>query len=260
MVVSRMWWNHSASCLQRCKGPGRRERLAPSDLLYSPHCTLIVLSCKCVENWLDVCFVKQVEQPLRQVELMQEVHLRFDHRVDCFWFWQINNPRNLKVSSGDSAEVVSGVRGQWRGHREAHSHLHRLSVLVMLKFKFLWPHRRISCPTSCPYADSSLSRMRPMTVVSSAMFSGLTDGSPEVHLFVCRVRTAVGSKHVPGGAPVLTIWVQLHLLLLVCQEASGGMHSEPAEFTGEERKSSKLKSTDRRIQVFVPCELRCCRM
>src|SRR4029434_5730706 len=95
-----------------------------------------------------------------------------------FRFREIVNPRNLKDSTVNTV-LLSMVRGGSAGRLLLKSTV--ISTVLSVFISRLWrPHNRASCSTSRQYADSSSSGMRPMTVVSSANFRILIDGSPEV--------------------------------------------------------------------------------
>lgn len=75
-------------------------------------------------------------------------------------------------------------------------------VLDMLRVRLFTVHHCTRCSTSSRYDVSSLSRMRPITVVSSANFRSLTDGELDVQLLVYRENNR-GDNTQPCGAPVL---------------------------------------------------------
>ena len=87
-------------------------------------------------------------------------------------------PRNLKVSTVDTV-LSSIVRGGRMGEFLLKSTTIS-TVLNVFNSKLFWWHHETSCSTSRLYAVSSLSRMRPITVISSANFNSLTDGSFEI--------------------------------------------------------------------------------
>src|SRR4029434_10299080 len=94
-----------------------------------------------------------------------------------FRFREIVDHRNLKDSTANT--VLYMVRGGSAGGLLLKSTVIS-TVLSVFSSWLLRPHHRTSCSTPRLYADSSSSRMRPMTDVSSANFRSLTDGSPEV--------------------------------------------------------------------------------
>src|SRR4029434_9069336 len=120
-----------------------------------------------------------------------------------FRFWEIVDARNLKDSTANTV-LLSMVWGGSAGGLLLKSTV--ISVLSVFSSRLLRTHHRARCSTSLLYADSSSSRMRPMTNVSSANFRSLTDGSPEVQSFVNREKSSGESTH-PWGAPVLTVRV-----------------------------------------------------
>src|SRR4029434_10447572 len=114
--------------------------------------------------------------------LMLGSHFRFRDIVDS---------RNLKDSTANTV-LLCMMRGGSAGGLLLKSTVIS-TVLSVFGSRLLRPQHRTSCSTSRLYADSSSSRMRPMTGVSSANFRSLTDGSPEVQSFVYREQTDVGA-------------------------------------------------------------------
>src|SRR4029434_382009 len=171
-----------------------------------------------------------------------------------FRFREIVDPRNLKDSTANRV-LLSMVRGGSAGGLLLKSTVIS-TVLSVFSSRLLQPHHRTSCSTSRLYADSSSSRMRPITDVLSADFRSLTDGSPEVQSLVYREEqwgehTSLGgtSADCPGAGYNFS---QPHLLLPVYQEVcnpltGGGMHSELGEFGEEDFWDDGVK---RRAEVY----------
>ena len=105
--------------------------------------------------------------------------------------WEIVDPRNLKVSTADTVLLSMGRGGSVGGAPpEVLCHLH--------SFELVQPQVVLTTSEGQLfnlYADSSLSLMRPMTVMSSANLRSLTDGCSRW----CRGRRAVGRAHIPRG-------------------------------------------------------------
>ncbi|XP_058015868.1 RING finger protein 141 isoform X1 [Ahaetulla prasina] len=77
-------------------------------------------------------------------------------------------------------------------------------------------HHKASCSTSHLYADSSLSRMRPITVVSSANLSSSTDGFFEMQSLVYREKRSGESTQPWGGAVLIVQVTDVILLSFTC--------------------------------------------
>ncbi len=100
----------------------------------------------------------------------------------CSWWW-------VGESRGVSPEV--------------HDHLHCLERVELQVVKIAPDSQLLNLLSE---ADSSPPWMRPMTVVSSANFKSLTEGSLDVQSLVYREKSS-GERTQPWGAPVLVVRV-----------------------------------------------------
>src|SRR4029434_8229187 len=99
-----------------------------------------------------------------------------------FRFREIVDHRNLKDSTANTV-LLCMMRGGSAGGLLLKSTVIS-TVLSVFSSRLLRQHHRTSCSTCRLYADSSSSRMRPMTDVSSANLRSLTEGWLEVQLLV----------------------------------------------------------------------------
>ncbi len=134
--------------------------------------------------------------------------------MDSMWLshfrsWEIVVPRNLNDFTAVTLLFMMVTGGRARGGGGGGVLLKSMiisTVLSVLSSRLLRLHQTASSLTSCLYADSSPSLMKPISVASSADFRSLTEGSLDVQLLVYREKSS-GERTQPWGAPVLIVRV-----------------------------------------------------